>query len=81
MNRNATGHYITTATAGEQVRAFVPHPLPPIPQLVIGGVRQLLLERATLAIGRLDSISTLLPNPHLFLVLRHFQWEERKNIG
>lgn len=67
MNRNATGHYITTATAGEQVRAFVPHPLPPMPQLEIGGARQLLLERATLAVGRLDSISTLLPNPHLFL--------------
>jgi Fic family protein len=27
----------------------------------------LLLERATLAVGRLDSISTLLPNPHLFI--------------
>ena len=67
MNRDATGHYITTATAGEQVRAFVPHPLPPIPHLEIGGARQLLLERATLALGRLDSISTLLPNPHLFL--------------
>lgn len=27
----------------------------------------MLLERATLAVGRLDSISTLLPDPHLFL--------------
>ena len=67
MIRNATGHYFTTTTAGEAVRAFVPYALPPNPPLEITGQRQLLLERATLAVGRLDSISTLLPNPHLFL--------------
>ncbi len=67
MNRNATGTFQTTATAGEKVRAFVPLPLPPVPPLEIAGPRQLLLERATLAVGRLDSISTLLPDPHLFL--------------
>ena len=38
-----------------------------MPPLEINGARQLLLERATLAVGRLDSISTLLPDPHLFL--------------
>ena len=67
MIRNTTGHYFTTTTAGESVRAFVPYALPPNPPLEITGQRQLLLERATLAVGRLDSISTLLPNPHLFL--------------
>ena len=67
MIRNATGHYFTTTTAGESVRAFVPSALPPNPPLEITGQRQLLLERATLAVGRLDSISTLLPNPHLFI--------------
>jgi Fic family protein len=67
MNRDATGTYRITATGGEQVRAFVPLPLPPVPPLDITGPRQLLLERATLAVGRLDSISTLLPDPHLFL--------------
>ena len=67
MRRKATGTYQTTATAGEQVRAFVPLPLPPLPPLEITGARQVLLERATLAVGRLDSISTLLPDPHLFL--------------
>jgi Fic family protein len=45
----------------------VPLPLPPVPPLEIAGARQQLLERATLAVGRLDSISTLLPDPHLFL--------------
>ena len=67
MNRTATGTHHTTASAGEEVRAFVPLPLPPVPALEIAGARQLLLERATLAVGRLDSISTLLPDPHLFL--------------
>jgi len=67
MIRDATGIYHSTATAGETVRAFVPSPLPPVPSLEIGGARQMLLERATLAVGRLDSISTLLPDPHLFL--------------
>lgn len=67
MNRNPTGTHRTSATGGEQVRAFVPLPLPPLPPLEMIGARQLLLERATLAVGRLDSISTLLPDPHLFL--------------
>ena len=67
MNRNASGHYDTTATGGETVRAFVPFPLPPDPPLDLTGNRQRLLERATLALGRLDSVSTLLPDPQLFL--------------
>lgn len=67
MKRSVTGNHHTTSTGGEPVRAFVPVPLPPVPPLEISGARQLLLERATLAVGRLDSISTLLPDPHLFL--------------
>jgi Fic family protein len=31
------------------------------------GARQVLLERSVLALGRLDSIVTMLPDPHLFL--------------
>jgi hypothetical protein len=40
MNRNASGHYATTATGGETVRAFVPFPLPPEPPLDLSGNRQ-----------------------------------------
>lgn len=67
MIRRNTGTIQTTSAGGEPVRAFVPFPLPPVPALEMTPSRQRLLERATLAVGRLDSISTLLPDPHLFL--------------
>lgn len=67
MNRGLTGRYETSQFGGEEVRAFVPSPLPPIPPLDLTGTRQVLLEQALLALGRLDSVSTLLPDPHLFL--------------
>jgi Fic family protein len=67
MRRDATGRYASSVAGGETVRAFVPHPLPPAPPLDLSGERQGLLERATLALGRLDSIALLLPDPQLFL--------------
>lgn len=67
MQRDATGHYQTSVAGGETVRAFVPDPLPPVPPLDLNGARQAALERATLALGRLDSIALLLPDPQLFL--------------
>lgn len=67
MKRGPTGIYRTTAVGGETVRAFVPKPLPPSPPLEFTPERQQLLERATLALGRLDSITLLLPDPDVFL--------------
>ena len=67
MLRDITGRYAPSLAGGEMVNAFVPKPLPPAPPLELTGARQRLLERATLAIGRLDSVSTLLPDPQLFL--------------
>lgn len=67
MRRRNTGHYEITSTVDEQVRAFVPAPLPPNPPLVLDGALQQGLESAVLAIGRLDGVSTLLPDPKLFL--------------
>jgi len=67
MHRGLTGRYEVTAAGGEQVRAFVPSPLPPDPPLELSHPRQQLLERATLALGRLDSVTLLLPDPDLFL--------------
>jgi Fic family protein len=67
MNRNASGLRHHRHRGRETVRAFVPFPLPPEPPLDLSGNRQRLLERATLALGRLDSVSSLLPDPQLFL--------------
>lgn len=67
MHREASGRYAGSVVGGETVRAFVPFPLPPAPPLQLTGERQGLLERATLALGRLDSIALLLPDPQLFL--------------
>jgi Fic family protein len=67
VKRGATGRYEVTSTAGERVQAFVPAPLPPVPPLEIEGELQRALEPALLAVGRLDSLSTLLPDTALFL--------------
>jgi Fic family protein len=67
MKRDLTGRYAPSAAGGETVRAFVPAPLPPVPALDLSGDRQQRLEQATLAVGRLDSVSSLLPDPQLFL--------------
>lgn len=67
MHRGLTGRYETTRIVDETIRAFIPHPLPPEPPLQLTAQRQQLLERATLALGRLDSVTLLLPEPELFL--------------
>jgi Fic family protein len=67
MKRGLSGRYEIAEIGGETIRAFVPRPLPPDPPLELNEQRQRLLERATLALGRLDSVTLLLPDPHLFL--------------
>jgi len=67
MNRGLIGHYEESIVAGEKVRAFVPDPLPPKEEILFDAKRQQLLERATMALGRLDSITLLLPDPDIFL--------------
>lgn len=67
MKRGLTGKYSVTTVGGEEVRAFIPYPLPPDPALDLTGRRGRLLENATLALGRLDSITLLRPDPDIFL--------------
>jgi cell filamentation protein, protein adenylyltransferase len=70
MRRGPTGTYVASpALGGEVVRSFVPHPLPPSPPLAIGDALREEIDRALLAIGRLDSVSTLLPDTSLFLYM------------
>jgi len=68
MERGLTGHLVPISTVGgEPVRAFVPTPLPPDPPLEIDAELGTLLDEAATALGRLDGISMVLPDPGLFL--------------
>ena len=67
MKRGGTGRYEDTAAGGDRVRAFIPSPLPPGPPLAFDPGLQRALESAVLALGRLDGVSTLLPDKSLFL--------------
>jgi Fic family protein len=67
MHRGPAGDYRISSTAGETVRAFVPRPLPPIPALDLAGECAQRLDRALLALGRLDAVSSVLPDAHVFL--------------
>ena len=58
MKRGDTGIYTTPAVGGEQVRAFIPAPLPPKPSIDLQAI-QAPLEAATLALGRLDARAAL----------------------
>jgi Fic family protein len=62
------GTYVSTTTAGETVRAFVPPPLPPDPPVDLGGLYPQ-LDHANQALGRLDALTTLLTDTRLFLYL------------
>jgi Fic family protein len=64
--RGCTGTYKITRYGEEQVRAFVPNPLPPTPPVSLLGSLEL-YERANLALGRLDALSLLLPDLPLFI--------------
>ncbi|MXW39711.1 MAG: Fic family protein [Synechococcus sp. SB0668_bin_15] len=67
MHRGATGHTVTTTTAGEVIQAFVPNPLPPVPPLAWSPSLRALHDAALLACGRLDGVSVLVPELSLFL--------------
>lgn len=68
MERGLTGHYVAISTVGaERCQAFVPRLLPPDPPLNLDFHLQDLLERATLALGRFDGMTMVLPDPGVFL--------------
>jgi len=67
MDRGKTGQYVSQIAGGVKCQAFVPDPLPPKPALNIDAKLQRRINQAMLALGRLDAISTLLPDARLFL--------------
>jgi len=58
---------VTASTAGEQFKAFVPDPLPPLAALELNERHYELMEKANWALGRLDGMAALLPETSLFL--------------
>jgi len=59
------GRYEMTAFGGEPARAFVPPPLPPTPPINVSGLL-VPLQRAQMVLGRLDDMTTILPDTNLF---------------
>ncbi|MEO8672776.1 MAG: Fic family protein [Tahibacter sp.] len=62
-----TGKMVEGTLAETRYRAFVPDALPPVPPLDFSPALIATLEKANQALGRLDGISLLLPDPHVFL--------------
>ena len=58
-----------STVGGETCKAFIPDPLPPIPALKISPDLQEATDKALLALGSLNSVSTLLPDTALFLYM------------
>ncbi len=69
MNRDLQGQYINISTVGEKAQAFVPAPLPPAPPIEWSSELREKFDQALLALGRLDSVSVLLPDTSLFLYM------------
>ena len=60
------GRYIQQST---DYRAFLPAPLPPDPPLAMDEELTRLLSDADRALGRLDGVASVLPNPDLFVAM------------
>jgi len=69
MKRELQGRYVAISTVGEKAQAFVPAPLPPRPPIDWTPELRSKFDQALLALGRLDSVSTLLPDTSLFLYM------------
>ena len=69
MKRELQGRYVTISSMDEKAQAFVPAPLPPRPPIAWTPELRSKFDQALLALGRLDSVSTLLPDTSLFLYM------------
>ena len=67
MRRPSPGRYVTVTTAGEPFQAFVPAPLPPEPPVLWSAALRRRFDAALVALGRLDAVTSLLPNAALLL--------------
>ena len=61
-----SGQYIEQI---EGYKAFIPNPLPPVPEILMEQEIWNLLSQADRALGRLDGTTDALPNPDLFVFM------------
>jgi Fic family protein len=64
LHKHRAGKYIRQL---EGYSACIPEPLPPTPPIDMNGRLMRLLSDAERALGRLDGVTTILPNPDLFV--------------
>jgi Fic family protein len=64
--RSRLGSYVTTRVTGEAVKAYIPAPLPPRPAVDLSRLHGH-IELADRAVGRLDGLSSLIPDTNLLL--------------
>lgn len=62
-----SGEFLLAQDGPGRYWAFHPRPLPPDPPLVVDAVLQRRLDQANQALGRLDGITLLLPDPDQFI--------------
>lgn len=60
------GHWVKQPTG---YKAFIPAPLPPLPSVAMDEEMWELLSKADRALGRLDGVTSVLPNPDLFVAM------------
>lgn len=66
--RTRLGQRVMISTDGERVEAFLPPPLPPDPAIRMDRLYRS-LENANRALGRLDGVTSILPDTPLFLYM------------
>ncbi|MFM2429393.1 MAG: hypothetical protein RLZZ511_606 [Cyanobacteriota bacterium] len=66
LGASRAGQYVKQI---EGYRAFIPHPLPPVPEIIMDQEMWNLLSQADRALGRLDGATDALPNPDLFVFM------------
>lgn len=69
MKRDLQGRLVTISTVGEKAEAFLPAHLPPVPPIEWTPALRDKFDLALLALGRLDSVSVLLPETSLFIYI------------
>jgi hypothetical protein len=67
MKRGLQGKLVQQGPRQEIFKSLIPKPLPPSPPIEFSAEFLDLMEKANLALGRLDGLARLLPDVQLFL--------------